>query len=257
MTSPQLFWRWPFLALAALLLILASPPAQAINITIGGVPITDLVGDPRDTDGAGNDTITFNSTLAGAAGFALPGYTVSGKVKLGGAGGVGAGKGSIITLTDFTATRIAAAGQVAPLVIAFSHTFPQPPKPAFAFDQIAGTATHTGAVNVQWQGNVNGVAIVKPVGPTVKNFGAPAGGANVDAVNGGHGLMNIPPPPGPPWTLRGDLTLSLGAVGDVFVMPNSAEVGVFAVPESSSACMVLAGLVAVGLAHRFKARRGL
>lgn len=257
MTQAHLLWRWPVMALAAMLLTLASPPAQAINITIGGVAITDLVGDAHDTDGAGNDTISFNSTLAGAAGFALPGYTVSGKVKLGGAGGVGAGQGSVITLTDFTATRVAAAGQVAPLVIAFSHTFPQPPKPAFAFDRIFGTVTHTGVVNLQWQGSVNGAAIVKPVGPTVKNFLAPAGGANVDAVNGGHGLMNIPPPPGPPWTLQGDLTFSLGAVGDVFVMPNSADVGVFAVPESSSACMVLAGLLAVALARRFKAQRGL
>lgn len=245
------------LTLAALLLTLTSLPAQAINITIGGVAITDLAGDVHDTDGAGNDTISFNSTLAGAAGFALPGYTVSGKVKLGGAGGVGAGQGSVITLTDFTATRIAAAGPVAPLVIAFSHTFAAPPKPAFAFDRIAGTATHTGAVNVQWQGSVNGVAIVQPAGPTIKNFVAPAGGVNVDAVNGGHGLMNIPPPPGPPWTLQGDLTFSLGAVGDVFVLPNSADVGAFAVPESSSAGMVLAGLLAVGLAHCFRARRGL
>lgn len=246
------------LTLAALLLTLTNLPAQAINITIGGVAITDLVGDTHDTDGAGNNTISFNSTLAGAAGFALPGYTVSGKVKLGGAGGVGA-QGSVITLTDFTATRIAAAPgvPVGPLVITFSHTFAQPPKPAFAVDQIAGTTTHTGAVNVQWQGSVNGVAIVKPVGPTVKNFGAPAGGANIDPFNGGHGLMNMPPPPGPPWTLQGDLAFSLGDVGDFLKLPNSADVGVFAVPESSSACMVLAGLLAVGLAHRFKARRGL
>ncbi|RZI84103.1 MAG: hypothetical protein EOP38_10240 [Rubrivivax sp.] len=254
MTTPHLPRRLGLHIATVLILLLAlvSAPAWALDITIDGVHITDLPNSALDTDGPNNNTITFNSAAGGAAGFAIPGYTVSGTVNLGAGGALGALGASIVNLTKFTATRIAVpgGGPAGPLVIEFGHDFAGPGGAQFAADRIAGSTTHAGAVNIQWQGFVNGVAIAPPAGPKVLAFGAPAGGVNVDPVNGAHGVMGVPPPAGPPWRLKGALTVSLGAVGDVLALPNSAEVAVGPIDEPSGQALLAVGVMLV-IAVRF------
>jgi hypothetical protein len=121
-------------------------------------------------------------------------------------------------------------------------------------DKIVGSTNHTGVVNIQWQGSVNGAPIVPQAGPKVFAFGAPAGGANIDPVNGGHGALAVGLAAGAAMTLTGKLTMSLGDVGDVFVLPNSAEVGAGTVPEASSLAMLASGLMLSGAVLRLRAR---
>ncbi len=209
--------------------------AHAVQVIIGGVKIAD--NGPNDLDPA-QDAIAFDSTAPAPAGFALPAgssvSTVSGQVVLvGTAGGLvqilGA-QAQILTLTEFAATQLA--GPPAPgngkLNVSFDHTFQAPNvNNIMAADSIAGDFVNAQKGNVfqdtvTWQGFVNNAPITPPEFTVSTPAAAP--GVPQMAVNGAH--APAPFAGGPPWTLKGELTVKLGALNNQLFLPNSAEVGI-------------------------------
>jgi hypothetical protein len=61
----------------------------------------------------------------------------------------------------------------------------------------------------------------------------------------GHGPMAVPPPGGPPWTLKGDLTLTLNRPGEKLTLENSADVGIAGAPEPSTIVLIGTGFLAL------------
>ncbi len=203
---------------------------------IGDVVITDNNG-TTDLDGAVG-AIRFDSNAAPPKGFALPaGSSVSrvkGKVQLGGTAGglVGLlGAPQILALTDFEAKQDAGAG-IETLKVIFGHTFQIPAaSPIIAADFIAGVIDKPGGLFtgvgdlVTWQGFVSNNAISPPeIERTTQS--APPGPM---AVNGGHGPMRFTG--GPPWTLKGELTVVLDGLNHLLSLPNSAEVSETVLPD--------------------------
>ncbi len=212
----------------------AKAQAANVSVTVGGFAIAD--NGPNDLNPA-IGTIRFDSGAAAPAGFALPaGCSVSlvrGTVTLGGGGalvGLLGGAANIVNLTDLFAVKWAGAGGGA-LAISFNHTFAGPPAPAFAADAIVGELDDAilpwwvgAGTSVSWQAFVGVVPIAPPAGPVV--VAIPAAVPGPVPVAGAHGVMAVPPPAGPPWNLRGELSVTLAVVGDLLRLPGSAEVGV-------------------------------
>ena len=224
-----------FLMIAALLTplaLLGSPfRAWALSVNVGGVVITD--NGPMDTNSS-QFVLDFNSANAGAAGFSVPqGYSVSGTANLVAGGSIiggGASLDSVVNLTNLTVRRPSGATGGA-LLIKFSNTFPVAPAlPAFAADAIKGSFSNPAGLgagnNLSFQGFVNAAAITPGAGAYLA-AGAAAATTSAFGV-GGHGPKSLAG--GPPWTVEGDLTVTLATTGDQLNLPNSAEVGINTVP---------------------------
>src|SRR5262249_22093659 len=147
------------------------------------------------------------------------------------------------------------------LHITFEDTFQAPKDKGNVADGIKGTfggAPLTGlaaADKIVYQGFVNNVAINPPAGPvTYVTKGTAATGQGDEAFGPiGHGPMAVPPPGGPPWTLKGDLTLTLNRPGEKLFLKNSADVAIAGVPEPSTIALLGVGLVGVMVTRRFLA----
>ncbi len=221
-----------WLSIALSVLVFGVGSVHAVQITVGNVPITD--NGPQDLDLAPN-AIAFDSTAPAPAGFALPAgssvSTVVGQVNLVGAAGglvqiLGA-PAQILSLTDFVATQLAGAGNGI-LNVSFEHTFQMPNvNQIMAAESIGGDFQNIQPVGVfgdtvTFQGFVNNAAI-SPAGITVNS---PAVAPGVPQMSFGQSTLPAQFAGGPPRTLRGDLTVKLGAQGNQLDLPNSAEVGI-------------------------------
>jgi uncharacterized repeat protein (TIGR01451 family) len=229
--------------------------AMGLEVTVGGVQIRDRVGpfpaacaDPapvapecRDLDPAAGAIRFTTDTFAPPAEsphapITLPGGSsvsaVDGKVTTAGGGAlarIGGAAASVVNLTDFIAQGSPGTDRAA-LAISFKHTFAGPafdPK-LVAEDAINGTLTRGGDIKIRddhisWQGFVNDVPIG---GPHVAM--TPAEGVLPPVAVMDNDAMAAPEPGEAPnvWTLRGDLSITLGLAGTRFRLPTSAEVGI-------------------------------
>jgi MYXO-CTERM domain-containing protein len=187
---------------------------------VGGVAIVD--NGPMDSNPA-LGTIVFNSAAAGGAGFVVAqGYLVSGRVTTGGGGALAglANIVNIVSLTDLDVMRPAGAagGQ---LEISFSESFAAPAAPVDAADGYEGQFLNAGGTIatgfIALRGSVNGMRIGGVDVDVVVDVASPRNVKQSDLIRGVAG--------GPPWLLRGELSVLLGP-GDRLLLPNSAEVGI-------------------------------
>jgi hypothetical protein len=208
-----------------------------------------------DTDPAAG-IIRFNSAAGGGAGFVLPqGFVVSGTVKTGGGGALAgiANLVNIVSLTDLDVLKPGGA-RTDQLLINFGETFLNPAAPVDAADGFEGQFLNAGGTVgtgiIALRGSVNGTRIGGVDVAAAVDVASPSNFKQSDVMRGIGG--------GPPWLLRGELTINLGIAGDRLLLPGSAEVGIgpARVPEPST--LTLFGVAAMALGtvrrHRRKAR---
>jgi hypothetical protein len=211
---------------AFVLLGVTAPLAFAqptVTLSVGGrvvVTITDneMMGMGRDLAAAAG-TIHFTSG-AGPRNFMLPANSsvdsVDGMIR-----SMMAAGGAQVELFKLSAQKTGQGNN--PLVIAFGDTFMVPMGRAFVSDAIAGQLSGARMLNgdaVFFQGFVNDVRVAPPnmqVGGTTMGIRSPF------PVTGSHGLLQVPTPMGqvpmvmgPPWMLRGELSIKLGVAGTFF-----------------------------------------
>jgi hypothetical protein len=236
----------PLLPAVLLGLAATAEAAPIVSVSVGGTTITGDSGDAGFT--FSNADFASNPT----------GYTFSGRVLA-----VDTPANARISLFNFTAARPAGAAGGS-LEIDFAFTAQQPPSPVIAVDTIFGSIDNTispfilGSGNVViFQGFVNTIPIVPPAGPSIT---APGGGTNIPVpIGGAHGPLTIGG--GPPWMLRGFVSVTLGTTGDEAVITSTgtgfsrgATVSITPIPGPSSLVLgTIGGLTGLGAWWR---RRG-
>ncbi len=171
---------------------------------------------------------------------------------------------SILRLTSFECRRLSAGS--ATTSIRFEHVVTNGPLPGpqvffadgivgLVRDRMLGAASIAPGVDIQFQGYAAGAGFTpRAIGP-LSDVGVNAPfrfrmtfGTNGLPIpfGGGHGRMT--PVGESPWTLRGDMSIALAGVDDIFSLPTSAEVGVGEVPETLPIPTVSEwGLIVMGL----------
>lgn len=167
---------------------------------------------------------------------------VFGTVQVGGSNGALArilGKpAQILSLTDFEAFKNFASTGNKPLAISFEHPFDKPAAGTVkAADAIVGSLTNQRPARlskdeIKWHGSVNDTKITPKAAPTSVKTPDPPEFIDLTLekislkVSGTHGDKDTEFTGGPPWTLKGELSVKLGLETTSLILPTSAEVGV-------------------------------
>lgn len=234
--------------------------SRAANLFIGfddGTIIVD--GGALDLDGVVNDNIDF------AGIYSISGYFVKGSVYQSPPFPVGPTLTGLathsLTLTDFYAEALATSTLGGTLDIRFQADFLGAFGAGIAFDLITPFVENslslfvpasTDSLNV-WQSyiydNTNSFAITPPAGAPLPS-GNPfyPGTGSVAYPVSGNGPIAIPAMTNP--TLGAMLQIQLGQIGDRFLLPSSAEVGIHVVPELGSSTLAFLGFLGVMLVRR-------
>lgn len=245
--------------------------ARALQITFDNA-LTIVDGQIGwDLDGIVNGKIDFDSTISGA--LTTSGYELKGTLTTLATGNtaVMANATSVLTLTNFVAdVNNAAPGQN--VTIDFSHTFVAPGvvngvavldaevsdgtgQAVFANGASSGAVAPGTDLIINWYGYISGALVAAPVngGPLpLLNPALAAGGGSAP-----YGVYSQGPQPmgffAP--VVGGHLEFVLGAARSQLLLPNSAQVGFYAIPEPASwALMVTAGLALPWVRRRARSR---
>ena len=251
-------------AAVALFIGLCAATAAATPLEMnfdGGAQIVD--GGAGDLDGLVNGKIDFSGV------YGLAGYMVTGTLRESPPFAAGTTISQqltppiySLTLTNFTAEALPTSTLGAPLDMRYnSDPFVGGFLPGTAVDSLAaevasstaspipaGTDALTNFFSIIGD-NATSIVIAPATGASVpmSNPFYPGTGTTAYPITG-HGVAATPAYVNP--TIYGLVQLTLGQVGDQFLMPSSAEIGFTAVPEPASIVLFALGLIALAVTRR-------